>query len=90
MEKIFEDIKNPPKSVGVIMDGNGRWAKKRLLPRSMGHRAGMERVKDIVRWSSDIGINTLTLYAFSTSLSIDASHNAIASSRGSGDETLAT
>jgi undecaprenyl diphosphate synthase len=55
-----------PKHVACIMDGNGRWAKKRGLPRSAGHRQGVERVKDIVRMSSDIGIEVLTLYAFST------------------------
>jgi len=66
MLDIFKELKDIPRSVAVIMDGNGRWAKKRLMPRSMGHRAGMERVKDIVRWSSDIGVEALTLYAFST------------------------
>jgi len=66
MLDIFKELKTVPDSVAVIMDGNGRWAKRRLMPRSMGHRAGMERVKDIVRWSSDIGIKALTLYAFST------------------------
>jgi undecaprenyl diphosphate synthase len=48
------------------MDGNGRWAKKRGLPRAAGHRAGVERVRTIIRMSSDIGIRYLTLYAFST------------------------
>ena len=55
-----------PVHVAVIMDGNGRWAKKRGLPRSAGHRAGVERVRTIIRMSSDIGIRYLTLYAFST------------------------
>ena len=55
-----------PAHVAVIMDGNGRWAKKRGLPRSAGHRAGVERVRTIIRMSSDIGIRYLTLYAFST------------------------
>ncbi len=55
-----------PKHVACIMDGNGRWAKKRGLPRSAGHRQGVEIVKSIVRMSSDIGIKSLTLYAFST------------------------
>jgi len=48
------------------MDGNGRWAKRRMLPRSAGHRAGVERVRTIVRMSSDIGVKYLTLFAFST------------------------
>lgn len=55
-----------PRHVAVIMDGNGRWAKKRLLPRSAGHTAGMYKVKSIIRLSSDLGIRCLTLYAFST------------------------
>ena len=63
---MFEDLKALPRHVAVIMDGNGRWAAKRHMPRAFGHRAGMERVKDIVRWSSDMGIQALTLYAFST------------------------
>jgi len=55
-----------PRHVAVIMDGNGRWAKQRALPRSAGHRAGVERVRTIIRMSSDIGLPYLTLYAFST------------------------
>lgn len=60
------DKERLPRHVAVIMDGNGRWAKKRALPRSAGHRAGVERVRTIIRMSSDIGIRYLTLYAFST------------------------
>jgi len=55
-----------PQHVAVIMDGNGRWAQRRLLPRSAGHRAGVERVRTVIRMSSDIGVKYLTLYAFST------------------------
>lgn len=55
-----------PQHVAVIMDGNGRWAKRRLLPRSAGHTAGMFKVKSVIRMSSDLGIRYLTLYAFST------------------------
>ena len=55
-----------PKHVAVIMDGNGRWAKARRLPRSAGHRAGVDRLRGIIRMSSDLGISSLTLYAFST------------------------
>lgn len=55
-----------PQHVAVIMDGNGRWANKRALPRSAGHRAGVERVRTIIQMSSDIGIRYLTLFAFST------------------------
>lgn len=60
------DRQRLPVHVAVIMDGNGRWAKKRGLPRSAGHRAGVERVRTIIRMSSDIGIRYLTLFAFST------------------------
>lgn len=55
-----------PVHVGIIMDGNGRWAKNRGLPRKMGHRAGAENFKTIVRYSNSIGIRFLTVYAFST------------------------
>lgn len=60
------DFSRLPKHIAIIMDGNGRWAKKRLLPRSAGHKAGVERVKEIVKAAGDIGIKYLTLYAFST------------------------
>lgn len=60
------DMKRLPKHIAIIMDGNGRWAKKRGLPRTMGHRAAVENIKDIVKASSKIGIKYLTLYAFST------------------------
>lgn len=55
-----------PKHVAIIMDGNGRWATSRGLPRTLGHRAGVNRLRGIIRLSSDIGIEALTLYAFST------------------------
>jgi undecaprenyl diphosphate synthase len=55
-----------PRHVAIIMDGNGRWAERRGLPRTEGHRAGAESVKDIVRASRQIGISALTLYAFSS------------------------
>ena len=55
-----------PKHVGIIMDGNGRYATRRGLPRSMGHRAGTERLRGIIKLSSDLGIEALSLYAFST------------------------
>lgn len=64
MKKI--DLEKLPKHIGIIMDGNGRWAKKRFLPRIAGHKEGMKRVIDIVEESCKIGIKTLTLYAFST------------------------
>ena len=55
-----------PTSVAIIMDGNGRWAKKRNMPRVMGHNAGMKAMKEIVRHSAELGIKYLTVYAFST------------------------
>lgn len=60
------DKNRMPKHVAIIMDGNGRWAKKRNLPRVMGHNAGMQAMKEIVRRASDLGIKYLTVYAFST------------------------
>ncbi|MDP4177359.1 MAG: isoprenyl transferase [Bacillota bacterium] len=66
--QVFEkiDMNNIPKHIGIIMDGNGRWAKQRNLPRAMGHRAGVETIRNIVKECSNIGIKYLTLYAFST------------------------
>jgi undecaprenyl diphosphate synthase len=55
-----------PKHVAVIMDGNGRWAKQRGLPRIMGHRRGVDTLKDLLRCCRDWGIEALTAYAFST------------------------
>lgn len=60
------DLTRIPRHVAVIMDGNGRWAKKRGLPRVAGHNAGVESVREIVRASSDFKIEILTLYSFST------------------------
>lgn len=55
-----------PRHVAVIMDGNGRWAKRRGMPRIMGHRQGVEVLKDLLRCCRDWGIEALTAYAFST------------------------
>ena len=57
---------NSLEHIAIIMDGNGRWATKRGLPRSMGHKKGAEVVKEIVRAAADEGVKFLTLYAFST------------------------
>ncbi len=57
---------NIPSHVAIIMDGNGRWAKKRLLPRAAGHRKGIETVRSIVETASNMGVKYLTLYTFST------------------------
>jgi undecaprenyl diphosphate synthase len=59
------DERRMPKHVAVIMDGNGRWAGLRKLPRVAGHRSGIDSVREIVRNSSNLGIEILTLYAFS-------------------------
>ncbi|MEN0001566.1 MAG: isoprenyl transferase [Pseudomonadota bacterium] len=56
----------PPAHVAIIMDGNGRWAKARGLPRTLGHKAGVEAVRRTVRAAPDFGITHLTLYAFSS------------------------
>jgi undecaprenyl diphosphate synthase len=55
-----------PVHIAIIMDGNGRWAKKRHMPRVLGHRAGVETVRHIVRAAGALGIKVLTLYAFSS------------------------
>lgn len=60
------DLNNLPKHVGIIMDGNGRWAKKRGLPRSAGHRAGAQNLKTITEFAGEMGIPYITAYAFST------------------------
>lgn len=62
----MSDTHHGARHVAIIMDGNGRWAKKRLLPRIAGHRAGVEAVRTIVRAAGDLGLEALTLYAFSS------------------------
>jgi undecaprenyl diphosphate synthase len=60
------DYQKIPKHIAIIMDGNGRWAKERNLPRTMGHKAGVETIRPIVKECSRLGVEYLTLYAFST------------------------
>jgi undecaprenyl diphosphate synthase len=60
-----EAMASLPRHVAIIMDGNGRWAKQRLLPRVEGHRIGAESVRAIIRTAGELGIKYLTLYAFS-------------------------
>ncbi|MCX7829104.1 MAG: polyprenyl diphosphate synthase [Thermanaerothrix sp.] len=55
-----------PTHVGIVMDGNGRWARERGLPRIMGHHAGVKRVEEVVRAAKDMGVKYISLYAFST------------------------
>lgn len=66
-DKSFElDMNNIPNHIAIIMDGNGRWAKERKLPRTMGHKAGLETVRIILKEATRLGVKNLTLYAFST------------------------
>lgn len=62
----FVENENIPSHIAIIMDGNGRWAKKRSMPRIKGHHEGMNTVKRITRYANKLGVNVLTLYAFST------------------------
>lgn len=55
-----------PEHIAIIMDGNGRWAKKRLMPRSFGHRQGMERMIGLMEHALDLGVKYVTVYALST------------------------
>lgn len=67
LDKIAKIQSRPiPAHVAIIMDGNGRWAKQRNLPRVAGHHEGMKKVRIITRIANDLGIKVLTLYAFST------------------------
>lgn len=66
LNELKKELSPLPRHVGIIMDGNGRWATARGLPRAVGHRAGTERLRGIIRLSSDLGIEALSLYAFST------------------------
>ncbi|MCC2602677.1 polyprenyl diphosphate synthase [Sphingopyxis yananensis] len=62
----MSDTQKLARHVAIIMDGNGRWAQKRFLPRVAGHRAGVEAVRKIVRAAGEMGLEALTLYAFSS------------------------
>lgn len=66
VENEEEFLKNIPQHIAIIMDGNGRWAKKRTLPRIAGHKEGMNNVKTIAIAANKLGVKVLTLYAFST------------------------
>lgn len=61
-----KEMEHSPKHIAIIMDGNGRWAQSRSLPRTAGHKAGMEAIKELVIVSEEIGVKSLTLFAFST------------------------
>ena len=62
----FKKEKPPPQHIAIIMDGNGRWAKSKHLPRSSGHQKGVQSVRKIVKHCAKVGVNTLTLFAFSS------------------------
>ena len=66
VNKAGEGAENLPRHIAIILDGNGRWAKKRGLPRTAGHAAGAETFRRIATYCKDIGIDYLTVYAFST------------------------
>lgn len=55
-----------PQHVAIVMDGNGRWAKQRLMPRLAGHRQGLEKLREVVSWSIEAGVKVLTVFAFSS------------------------
>ncbi len=57
---------NVPRHIGIIMDGNGRWATKRLLPRTAGHRAGVKNIEPVIYAEFDYGVYVVTLYELST------------------------
>lgn len=61
-----KNLSQLPQHIAIIMDGNGRWAKQKGLPRIEGHRRGANTLKEILRYCKDLGIKTLTVYAFST------------------------
>ncbi|MGL5150016.1 MAG: isoprenyl transferase [Clostridium sp.] len=65
-EDIKIDMDRIPEHIAIIMDGNGRWAKEKMLPRTMGHKAGVETIRRVIEESVNIGVKYLTLYAFST------------------------
>jgi len=64
--RTIPDITAVPRHIAIIMDGNGRWAKQRFMPRVMGHQRGVESVRDMVRACRELGVEYLTLFAFSS------------------------
>jgi undecaprenyl diphosphate synthase len=65
-DRQYPPLEQVPRHVGIIMDGNGRWARARGLPRTAGHRAGTESLRGVLRAAVEFGIQILTIYAFST------------------------
>jgi undecaprenyl diphosphate synthase len=66
LKELYPNITRVPHHVGIVMDGNGRWARARGLPRIAGHKAGTENIRRVLRAAADFGIQVLTVYAFST------------------------
>jgi undecaprenyl diphosphate synthase len=66
MSRVPEDIQTVPRHIAIIMDGNGRWARERGLPRTEGHRQGADSVRRVVKACGELGVEFLTLYAFSS------------------------
>lgn len=66
MSNILIDNENIPKHIALILDGNGRWAKKRLLPRNLGHRKGAFNIADIAQAAAELGVKVMSCYCFST------------------------
>jgi len=66
LRELYPNITRVPHHVGIVMDGNGRWAQARGLPRIAGHKAGTENIRRVLRAATDFGIKVLTVYAFST------------------------
>jgi undecaprenyl diphosphate synthase len=66
LEELYPNITRVPNHVGIVMDGNGRWAQAKGLPRIAGHKAGTENMRRVLRAATDFGIQVLTVYAFST------------------------
>ncbi len=64
--RIIPDAQTVPRHIAIIMDGNGRWARKRFLPRVMGHQRGVEALREIVKSCLDLGVEYLTVFAFSS------------------------
>ncbi len=64
--QVVPDVRPVPRHIAIIMDGNGRWAKKRLLPRVAGHKRGLDAVRDVIGACRRLGVEHLTLFAFST------------------------
>jgi len=66
VEKAYPPLPKLPQHVGIIMDGNGRWARERGMPRLRGHRAGVENLRRVLQAGVELGVSVVTLYAFST------------------------